>query len=73
MSARITIERLLRDDDDASGQTIRQWKIEADPGMITLRHNHGDGFIMLRSADVHMLIHDLTRAQTAADQLAEED
>lgn len=30
MPAKHTIERILRDDDDASGQTVREWKIEVE-------------------------------------------
>lgn len=72
MAARITIERLLRDDDDDSGQTIRDWKIESDPGHITIRMKHGDGFIIMRPSDVETFINDLRRAQDAAKDLAAE-
>lgn len=70
MSVRITIERILRDDDDASGQTIRQWRIDAEGGHITLRDREDHiPFVMLRPADVDVLVADLRRAQTAATQL----
>lgn len=72
MAARITIERVLRDDDDASGQSIRDWKIEADSGLITIRMKFGDGFIMLRPADVEIFTADLQRAKAAAVSLTEE-
>lgn len=66
MAARITLERILRDDDDASGQTIREWKIEAEAGAgITIRMNHGDGFILLRPDDVDWFIKDLHRVKDA--------
>lgn len=72
MTARITIERLLRDDDDASGQTVRDWKIESEAGRITIRMKHGDGFILLRADDTDLFVTDLERARAAAVQLAAE-
>lgn len=72
MAARITIERILRDADDASGQSIRQWKVEAEIGGITVRHNHGDGFIMMRTDDVDRFVADIYRAATIAKMLKEE-
>lgn len=75
MSARITIERILRDDDDHSGQTIRQWRIEAEGGHITVRDREDHlPFLMLRPADVDILILDLRKAQAAAvEMLAADD
>jgi hypothetical protein len=72
MTARITIERLLRDDDDASGQSIRKWKIESEAGHVTIRLEHGEGFILLRSADIDQFVVDLNMAGDAADELAAE-
>lgn len=72
MVARITIERVLRDDDDASGQNIRDWKIESEAEAITIRMKHGEGFILLRSADVDQFVTDLNRARELADDLAKE-
>lgn len=72
MSARITIERLLRDDDDASGQSIRNWTIESEPGFITIRMKHGAGFVLLRAADVDVFCGDMKRAKDAATSLAQE-
>lgn len=72
MVARITFERVLRDDDDDSGQSIRDWKIEAEPTHLTLRMKHGDGFIILRHTDVEILASDLRRARNAAMSLTEE-
>lgn len=72
MPARITIERVLRDDDDDSGQTIRDWKIEADRFGVMIRMKHGTGFILIRAADVDVLVSDLQRAKATALQLAEE-
>jgi hypothetical protein len=69
MAARVTIERVLRDDDDISGQSVRDWKIEAEPGHITIRLKHGDGFIMLSPPDVAIFINDLHRAEEQARTL----
>jgi hypothetical protein len=67
MPAKVTIERLLRDSDDASGQTIRDWKIECEPGgPITIRMKHGDGFILMRTTDIDIFTSDLQRAKQVA-------
>ena len=71
MAARVTIERVSRDDDDASGQTIRDWKIEAESGHVTIRLKHGDGFILLRLADIQVFVADLERAMNAAVSLSD--
>lgn len=64
MSERITIERILRDDDDCSGQTIRQWKIEAEGGHITVRDREDHlPFLMMRPADIEIFVDDLRRAR----------
>ncbi|WP_439399022.1 hypothetical protein ACRQ5Q_16810 [Bradyrhizobium sp. PMVTL-01] len=72
MSARITTERTLRDDDDMTGQSIRDWKIESEAGHVTIRMKHGDGFILLRSDDVDQFIIDLNRATDLARDLTAE-
>ena len=72
MPARITIERLLRDDDDASGQSVRDWKIECEPGHITIKLKHGDGFLLLRATDIELFSLDLQRAKEASDSLSVE-
>lgn len=73
MPARITIERLLRDEDDASGQSVRNWKIEVDACTITIRLKHGDGFLLLRTDDVPLFSADLERACVASRSLEEEE
>ena len=72
MSARITLERILRDAGDDSGQSIRNWTIESEPGFITIRMKHGDGFIMMRPADLDVFYGDLKRAKDAALSLAQD-
>lgn len=69
MAAKVTIERILRDPDDCSGQTIRSWTIEAESGFVMIRKAHSDGFILLRSADVDIFKADLDRAKEQADSL----
>lgn len=66
MAARVTIERILRDEEDATGATIRDWKIEAERGHVVVRLKHGDGFLMLRPADIEIFTDDLARAKAAA-------
>lgn len=72
MSSRITIERVLRDDDDHSGQTIRQWRIETEGGHITVRDREDHiPFLMLRPADIEILIDDLRKARSLASPTEE--
>ncbi len=69
MTARITIERILRDNDDDSGQSICKWMIESEAGFVKIRMNHGDGFILIRPDDVGVFAADLWRAKDAAETL----
>ena len=69
MAARVTIERVLRDDDDASGQSIREWKIEAETGSIMIRPREGNGFLLMRGADIDIFIEDLRRTRDAGASL----
>lgn len=71
MAVRKTIERILRDPEDASGQTIREWKIEAESGHVTIKLKHGDGFLLLRADDIGLFINDLASARDMA--LADKD
>lgn len=60
MAKRTTIERILRDDDDDSGQTVRAWQIQREGNFITLRDSeHSKDFIALRSEDCEILAADL--------------
>lgn len=70
MARRLTIERILRDDDDMNGQTIRDWKIESEAGRIVLRLKHGDGFISMRADDIELFVEDLRRAGLDAREMA---
>lgn len=73
MTARITIERILRDDDDASGQTIRQWSIEVEPHRILIRSRDELSFLMLRADDINQFRNDLNCAQHLAKDMAHDD
>lgn len=69
MSERATFDRILRDDDDMSGQTIRQWRIEATAGHIVLRSAASDDGAYcfgMRPEDVEAFVLDLRRAQSFA-------
>jgi hypothetical protein len=66
MSTRTTIERILRDADDASGQTCRGWTIEVSDGVIVMRDFNALPFITFGVADVSALFGDLRLAMRAA-------
>lgn len=66
MVRRVTIETILRDDGDMTGKDIREWKIEADAGHITIRLKHGDGFLLLPVADVEAFVVDVRLAEGLA-------
>jgi hypothetical protein len=70
--AKITVERILRDDDDDSGQTVRQWAIESEAGHVTIKMNSMCGFLLLRTADIEIFAADLQRARDASMSLAAE-
>jgi len=69
MPARITIERILRDADDDSGQSVRNWTIESEAGHVTIRMKHGNGFIMMGPDDIDQFVIDLKRAKAASLEL----
>jgi hypothetical protein len=74
MSARVTIERILRDDDDASGQSVRRWRIEAEAeaGYVTIRTGGENSFLMIQTGDVDLFVRDLLQAVETAAELAKE-
>lgn len=73
MPARITIERTMRDEDDAAGQSVRNWKIEVEASHITIRLKHGDGFLLLRADDIPYFAADLDRACVVSRSLEDEE
>ncbi len=66
MASRVTIETILRDDEDHTGANIRDWKMEVECGHITIRMKHGDGFIMLCPDDIEKFVKDLRLAESLA-------
>lgn len=72
MSARVTIERVLRDDDDAAGQSVRRWRIEAEAGYVTIRTGGEISFLLIQTGDVDLFVRDLNQAVEAAAGLAKE-
>lgn len=61
MSERFTLERILRDEDDSSGQSIRAWALAVEDGHLTIR-GRSDNYVMgLRVADVEQFKRDLDR------------
>ena len=59
MTKRVTLERILRDDDDQSGQSIREWKMEIEDDQIKIRPRDGADFLMIRADDVDQFHDDL--------------
>lgn len=72
MSARVTIERILRDDDDAAGQSVRRWRIEAEADYVTIRTGGENSFLLIQTGDVDLFVRDLNQAVAAAAELAKE-
>ena len=70
MPYRYTMERKLRDDDDATGQTLREWCIKVNDGQVLIMPNeYDDGHIhgnplRMRISDVPQFVEDL---QSIAD------
>lgn len=61
MAAKITVERILRDDGDASGQTVREWKLELEGDALTIsgsRHRP-DAWIIIRLSDADDFMADI--------------
>lgn len=59
MARRITLDRIQRDDDDATGADVRQWQMEIEGDNIKIRPRDGADFIMLRVTDADEFIDDL--------------
>lgn len=64
---RVTLERILRDDDDASGQTVRSWRFEVDGDHIKIAKNEHSDWNMIRVLDVAQFIADLKEAAGMSD------
>jgi hypothetical protein len=59
VSVRLTIERRLRDGDDATAQTFREWRLQASDGFVTIAKNEHSDWLQVRVEDVPLLIADL--------------
>ncbi|MBX3481633.1 MAG: hypothetical protein KF842_14675 [Caulobacter sp.] len=72
MAAQLTLERILRDDDDASGQTIRVWRLSIDGQYLRIQRSGTEtssSGLLIRVADVPQLIADLKSIAAAAETL----
>lgn len=72
MVERATYDRILRDPDDASGQTVRQWSVQAERGRVVIRDAAGDNgryCIGMRVGDVEAFRTDLDRARVFAEEI----
>jgi hypothetical protein len=59
VSLRLTIERRLRDEGDATAQTFREWRLQASDGFVTIAKNEHSDWLQIRAEDVPLLIADL--------------
>ena len=59
MSARFIIERVLRDPDDATGQTVRSWWLKLSGGDVQIAGSEHSIANMVRVDDLSLLIADL--------------
>lgn len=61
MAVKLTVERILRDDDDASGQSVREWKLELEDDTLTIsgsRHRP-ESWIIIRLSDADEFMADI--------------
>lgn len=69
MALQFTTRRILRDDDDASAQTVRSWTVTAADGHLTVTggtHEDAHSPVFCRVADVDALIADIKQAADLA-------
>lgn len=59
MTRRTTIERILRDEDDASGQTVRAWRLRRDGSFIQIGRDEDSDWFCIRPEDAAQLAADL--------------
>lgn len=57
--AKRSLERVLRDDDDANGQTVRSWLLSRDGDSIQIARNEHSDWNIIRVSDVPQLVADL--------------
>lgn len=61
MAVKLTVERVLRDEDDASGQSVREWKLELEGDTLTIsgsRHRP-ESWIIIRLSDADEFMTDI--------------
>lgn len=61
MAAKITVERVLRDPEDASGQSVREWKLELEGDTLTIsgsRHRP-ESWLIIRLSDADEFMADI--------------
>lgn len=59
MAKRITLERVLRDDNDDTGQSSREWTLSIEDGHISIKGHTKEMVLMIRDSDVDQLHDDL--------------
>lgn len=65
MSAKRSLERVLRDNNDASGQGIRSWLITRDGDHLTIARSEHSDWVSVAVADVPQLVADLQELAAA--------
>jgi hypothetical protein len=68
VSAKRRLERILRDEDDASAQTVRRWLLTAADGHLQIASNENSDWIMIRLSDVPQLVADLQEIARDCDR-----
>lgn len=61
MASKVTVERVLRDPDDASGQSVREWKLELEGDTLTIsgsRHRP-ESWLIIRLSDADEFMADI--------------
>lgn len=62
MSLELILRRILRDPEDASGQTVRSWTLTAEGGQLTMTGGvYQDAYapVVIRETDARLLIADI--------------
>ena len=68
MAVKLTLERILRDDDDSSAQTVRSWALSIDGDHLTIKRATDQAErVHIRLDDVGDLIADLNAIADAAE------
>jgi hypothetical protein len=74
MAGSLTLERIIRDPDDAKGSAVREWHISSEGSLILLRRHKGsNSFITLTEEDFGQLHADLKAMASVIPQMEKED